>query len=312
MSTIGETFRKGIALLHLVANPVVEAKILLMIATGLSEVEVLASPDRTISPAQEKKFYRLVETRLGGTPLAYITGKKEFWSLPFKIVPGVLIPRPETEIIVETVLAMRPAAGEIIVDIGTGSGAIAVALGRELPKAKIVATDVSVRALRLAEENALKNGVRNIRFVRGSLFGPLRALNLEGRCGFIVSNPPYIRAGDWAALPAEVRDHEPKRALLGGEAGLGVIRRLVKGAPAWLKPGGSLVFEIGQGQAAEAQALFRVKMGTRTEFAANSEHVPILLGTRAEFADPGDSRWRSVAVLPDLQGIPRVIKAVKA
>lgn len=324
MLTIAVLFRKGTALLHIVANPVVEAKVLLMMATGLSEVEVLASPDRTISPAQGKKFYRLVAKRLDGTPLAYITGKKEFWSLPFRIVPGVLIPRPETELIVETVLGMRPGAGETIVDIGTGSGAIAVALGRELPNAKIFATDVSARALRLAEENARKNGVGNIRFVRGSLFAPLGGLSLEERCGFIVSNPPYIPAGDWATLPAEVRDHEPKRALLGGETGLEVIRRLVRGAPLWLKPGGALVFEIGQGQEAAVPALFVTppgtraadpgdsphsdKMGTRTKFATNLLHGPILHVPVLRVP----SRWRSVAMLPDLQGIPRVIKAVKA
>jgi len=280
ISTVGEAFRKGTALLHGVANPVVEAKILLMMATGLGEVELLSSPDRTISAAQEKRFYRLVGRRLDGRPLAYITGKKEFWSLPFKIVPGVLIPRPETELIVETVLGLLAGAGETIVDIGTGSGNIAVALGKELPRAQIIATDVSAKALELAKFNARQNGVKNITFKRGSLFLPLREIGIEGRCGFIVSNPPYISAGDWTTLPAEVRDHEPKRALLGGESGLEFIGKLVRGALAYLRPGGTLIFEVGQGQAEGALGLF-------------------------------DGCWTDVSALPDLQGIPRVVKAIK-
>ncbi len=281
MSTIGETFHKGFTLLHGLANPVVEAKILLMMAAGLGEVEVLASPERAISAAKERRFYRLVSKRLAGTPLAYITGKREFWSLPFKIVPGVLIPRPETELVVETVLGMSPKPRETIVDIGTGSGAIAVALGKELPGARVVATDVSGKALELAKYNARQNGVKNITFKRGSLFSPLAELGLEVRCGIIVSNPPYISARDWATLPSEVKDHEPKRALLGGESGLEFIGKLVRGALTYLRPGGTLLFEIGQGQSDSALALF-------------------------------DGRWTGAQALPDLQGIPRVIKAVKA
>lgn len=280
MAMIAETFRKGTALLYGVANPAIEAKILLMTAARLGEVEFLASPERTLSVTQEKKFYRLIGKRLAGRPLAYITGKKEFWSLPFKIVPGVLIPRPETELIVETVLGMSPEAGETIVDIGTGSGNLAVALGKELPYARIIATDVSSKALKLAEYNAKQNGVKNIKFVRGSLFSPLKELKLEGQGGFIVSNPPYVSAGEWIGLPAEVREHEPKRAFLGGKSGLEFIGKLVRGAPAYLRPGGTLVFEIGQGQANSALDLF-------------------------------DARWAGVEVLPDLQGIPRVVKAAK-
>jgi release factor glutamine methyltransferase len=281
MSNIAENFRKGVALLHGVANPVVETKILLMMATGLGEVEVLGSPDRKISAAREKRFYRLVGRRLEGRPLAYIIGKKEFWSLPFKIVPGVLIPRPETELIVETVLGLRPEAGETIVDIGTGSGNIAVALGKELPRARIIATDVSAKALALAEYNARQNGVTNITFKRGSLYAPLQRLGLEGRCGLIVSNPPYISAEDWKTLPAEVRGHEPKKALLGGDSGLEFIGKLVRGSLTYLRPGGVLLFEIGQGQAERALSLF-------------------------------DRRWTGAIALNDLQGIPRVIKALKA
>ncbi len=215
--------------------------------------------------------------RLAGTPLAYITGKKEFWSLPFKIVPGVLIPRPETGAYRGDGFGMSPGPGETIVDIGTGSGAIAVALGKELPRVRIIATDVSAKALELAKYNARQNGVKNITFKRGSLFRPLRELKLEGRCGYIVSNPPYVSAADWTTLPAEVRDHEPKRALLGGETGLEFIEKLVSGSLTYLRPGGTLVFEIGQGQAEGALALFdRGRRGTRRHrrLAGPSGHSP--------------------------------------
>jgi len=269
------------ALLHGVANPAVEVKILMMMATGLGEVDLLSSPDRLITSAQERKFYHLVDKRLAGWPLAYIAGKKEFWSLTFKVGPGVLIPRPETELIVETVLRLSPVPGEVIVDIGTGSGNIAVALGRELPRGRIIATDISVKALAVAARNARQNSVKNITFKRGSLFSPLRQLKLEGRSGIIVSNPPYVSAGDWATLPAEIRGHEPKSALLGGESGLEVIGRLVRGSLTYLKPGGALVFEIGHGQADRVLSFF-------------------------------DRRWADVNVLPDLSGIPRVVKVAKA
>jgi release factor glutamine methyltransferase len=281
MNTIRGTLRKGTALLHGVASPFIEAKVLLLSATGLDEVGLFASPEREVTPAEERRFFRLIAARLAGRPLAYITGKKEFWSLSFKIIPGVHIPRPETELIVELALGLLREPDETIVDIGTGCGNIAVALARELPGARIVASDVSTRALGLAEFNARKSGVTNITLRRGSLFSPLKTLGLEGRCDVIVSNPPYVSLEDWETLPPEVRDNEPKRALVGGESGLEFIRKLVQGAWSWLRPRGALLFEIGQGQSERALALF-------------------------------DGCWASLGVHPDLQGIPRVIKAVKA
>jgi release factor glutamine methyltransferase len=279
--TVREALRKGTALLHGAPNPFVEAKVLLMTAAGLDEVELFASPDRALTPGQGQRFFRLVDRRLSGHPLAYITGKKEFWSLTFKIIPGVHIPRPETELIVELVLGSSGKPDETIVDIGTGSGNIAVALAKELPGARIVATDVSARALGLAKFNARWNGATNIALRRGSLFSPLDKLRLAGRCDVIVSNPPYVCARDWSALPPEVKDYEPRRALIGGATGLEFIGKLVRGAWVYLRPLGALLFEIGQGQSERALSLF-------------------------------DQRWIEAGTFPDLQGIPRVVKALKA
>jgi release factor glutamine methyltransferase len=273
--------RAGAALLHDVAAPAIEAKVLLFEATGLSEVELLASPERSIAAKDERKFRRLVQKRLAGMPLAYITGRKEFWSMAFRVGPGVIIPRPETELLVEKTLEMAASKEPTIVDIGTGSGNIALALAKELPSARIVATDVSERSLRYARLNAGDNGIGNVTFVRGSLFSALQGLGLEGRCDFIVSNPPYVSASDWESISPEIKNHEPRRAFYGGKTGLDFIGRLIKGAPAYLKPGGRLLFEIGFGQAKAARVLF-------------------------------GPDWDEVQTFTDLRGIRRVIMATSS
>lgn len=275
-----EVFRKGRAFLHGVPNPDIEAKVLLLFALGMSETEFLACPERRLTEREARRFWRLVEERLSGIPLAYITGRKEFWSLTFKVGPGVFIPRPETELIVETVIELAGRSEQVIVDIGTGSGNVAVALAAELPNARIIGTDVSPKALRTARMNAEANGQSRVEFFLGSGISPLKKLGLEGACDFIVSNPPYVSEKDWDGLAPEVRDHEPKRALVGGQTGFEFISRLVRGAPLYLKPGGHAIVEIGAGQ---ADALLRL------------------------FGD----HWSSVRVTDDLRGIPRVIIAVR-
>jgi len=281
LNTVCNVFRKGRALLHGVANPAVEAKVLLLLATGISEVEFLASVTRGVSGREERRFLRLIEKRLSDVPLAYITGRKEFWSRTFKVGPGVLIPRPETELIVEKVLELSSGGEETIVDIGTGSGNIAVALAGELPRAQIIATDVSAKALKFARLNAKTNRVERIAIAAGNLFAPLKKLQLEGKCDFITSNPPYVSAPDWEKLPGEVRDREPRVALFGGKSGLEFIRRLIRGATLYLKPGGYLLFETGEGQAEAALSLF-------------------------------DHHWAKPQVADDLRGIPRLVIAAKA
>ncbi len=279
MSTLQELFWKGRSLLQGVLAPSIEAKVLLLEAARISEAGWLAAPDRHVPRRDELRYRRFIEKRLSGIPLAYITGKKEFWSLSLRILPGVLIPRPETELIVEKVLALIDSPRSMIVDIGTGCGNIAVALAKEFPEARVLATEVSAKALRNAALNAHDHQLENVRFMRGSLFSALRGLDLEKKCDFIVSNPPYISAADWEALPAEVRDHEPRRALFGGKTGFRFIRRLVRDSPAFLKPDGHLLFEVGEGQAPEAISLLRPRI------------------------------WSGVRSFDDLSGIPRVIQA---
>lgn len=260
MTTLQDLFRKGRSRLQeKVAAPSVEAKVLLLKAVRIGEVVWLAEPQRRASRPEERRYERLIERRLSGVPLAYITGKKEFWSLSLRVARGVLIPRPETELVVERTLTVVEGSAPVIVDVGTGSGNIALALAKEMPVARIFATDVSARALRVAESNARALGIRNVRFLKGSLFGALRGRRLEGKCDFIVSNPPYVSAAEWEALPAGIRDHEPRRGLVGGKTGLEFIGRLVAGAPEFLKPGGYLIFEVGAGQAEEAIALLEQK-----------------------------------------------------
>lgn len=263
------------------ADPAFEAKILLLKAASLKEHEFFACPDRSLPSTAENCFLRMIEKRLERRPLAYLTGEIEFWSLPFTIFPGVFIPRPETELIVERVKALSSGEKEIVVEIGTGSGVIAVSLAKELPLGRFVATDVSRKALQAARLNAMRHNVRSVTFIQGSLFAPLKALSLKGRVHFLVSNPPYISERDWRLCQPEIRSHEPKKALVPGKTGLEFIHRLIQGAAEYLRPSGYLLFEIGAGQADQALSLL-------------------------------DRRWENIEVTNDLAGTPRVVECRRA
>jgi release factor glutamine methyltransferase len=271
-------FAKGKSLLKDLPNPALEAKLLLLECTSIPEEQFYSFPKRKLSRAEERRFYKLVSKRLTGYPLAYLTGVKEFWSIPFRVSPGILIPRPETELIVEKVVELSSREKETIVDIGTGCGNIAVSLAKELPQVRIVATDTAQKALKLAKLNASRQKISNMIFARGSLFSALKRLGLEGKCDFIVSNPPYVSEGEWEKLDIEIRDHEPKSALVAGKSGLEVINKLIQGAPPYLKPGGCLLVEIGAGQKDKVQSLF-------------------------DFS----SIWEKVNFFKDLNGISRVV-----
>jgi release factor glutamine methyltransferase len=277
LSTLQELFSRGRSLLKDLRHPDLEAKLLLLESTSIQEKQFYSFPENKLSRAEERRFYKLVSKRLMGTPLAYLTGVKEFWSIPFTISPGILIPRPETELIVEKVLELSSRENETIVDIGTGCGNIAVSLAKELPQARIVATDTAMKALRLAKLNVSRQKISNIIFARGSLFSALPRLRLEGKCDFIVSNPPYVSEEEWAKLDMEIREHEPKSALVAGKSGLEVINKLIQGAPPYLKPGGCLLVEIGIGQRDKVLSFF----------------------------DSG-AVWKKVNFLKDLNGISRV------
>ncbi|HPW16990.1 MAG TPA: peptide chain release factor N(5)-glutamine methyltransferase [Candidatus Aminicenantes bacterium] len=276
---LADLYRAGVALLGGRPQALLEAKVLLLRAARLSEERFLAAPERPCSPQAEAFFRRLVGRRLEGVPLAYLTGTKEFWSIPFEVTPSVPVPRPETEVLVEKVLELSRRDKESIVDVGTGSGCIAVALAQELPKADIDAVDISERALAVARRNAARHRARRVRFLRSDLLSAYRGTG--ARFDFIVSNPPYISHREWEALPADVRGYEPRRALLAGESGLELIGRLVRGAGAFLKPGGYLIFEIGEGQRDRVLSLF-------------------------------GRRWTEIETAWDLAGKPRVITARRA
>jgi release factor glutamine methyltransferase len=202
---------------------------------------------RDEEPADFADAYRtLVTRRCGREPVAYILGEREFWGLPFEVTPDVLIPRPETELIVEEALELFPAgrAPGVIVDAGTGSGCLAVALATEFEDARVIATDISEAALAVARRNAAGNGVgHRIDFRAGDLLEPVTET-----ADLIVSNPPYVASGDVAGLVPEVRDHEPHVALFAGVDGLSVFGKLFPSAATRLRPGGRLIVEVGYDQ----------------------------------------------------------------
>ncbi len=265
-----------------------EAGTLLMFALECDRAYLVTHSDERIADDRLARFRQWVARRAACEPLQYITGRQEFYGLEFEVTPAVLIPRPETELLVETALELlRDASQPHICDVGTGSGCVAVALLHERRDARAVGLDISPDALHIAERNAALHGV-NMRLTLhvSDLFDALRedAHGDDARFDIIVSNPPYIAAADIAGLQREVREHEPRHALTpddGDDAadsdGLRIIRRLIFDAPQFLKPGGQLVFEIGYDQHDAVRALIDARVWT-------------LLGIRA-----------------DLQGIPRTV-----
>jgi release factor glutamine methyltransferase len=231
------------------ATPRLDAEVLLAETLGLDRVGLYTHFDQPLHPDELARFKQLILRRLRREPVAYILGKREFWSLSLHVTPEVLIPRPDTETLVsEALKVLEPEKGKNLcfLEIGTGSGAISIALAKELPTARGVATDLSAEALVVAEENALRCGVRErIRFLQGDLFQPLgkaEAFDL------IVTNPPYIPRGDFPSLMPEVRDYEPRIALDGGEDGLDFFRRALPAVSAYLHPGNWFLAEMGVGQ----------------------------------------------------------------
>jgi release factor glutamine methyltransferase len=238
------------------SSPRLDAELLAAHAFGLTRVHLYTQFDRPLLPPELAAFRDLVKRRQAGEPVAYLTGRKEFWSLDLAVDARVLIPRPDTETAVEEALArLKERSTESpprIADVGTGSGAIALALAKSRPEATVVASDVSPDALAVARANAERLGLA-VTFVQGNLAEPLRALE---KFDLLVANLPYVRGGDIAGLAPEVRN-EPLLALDGGDDGLDLVRTLVADAPAVLGPGGALVLEIGEGQAAATAELCR-------------------------------------------------------
>jgi release factor glutamine methyltransferase len=298
---IRSALKEGIARLRTahVPSDTLAAELLLMHALGRDRTWLYTNPEHPLDAPTAEKYFALIARRVSGEPTQYLTGKQEFWALEFEVTPAVLIPRPETEHVIEVAperLGQRgikinmktgaPSPTLQIADVGTGSGCIAVALAHELPHAKIIATDISSAALEVAKRNAKRHHVADrIEFVEADLFEKVshesRVTSHESPLfDLIASNPPYISQADATSLPTEVRDHEPHSALFGGPSGVEIYSRLIHEAGAGLQPGGILVLELGYDSADAVRKMFHM------------EH-----------------RWANVSVTNDLAGIPRVIAA---
>jgi release factor glutamine methyltransferase len=228
-------------------SPRLDAEVLLAKVLDWPRVKLYTHFEDAVGERERAAYRELVRRRAEGAPVAYLVGKKEFYSMPLAVGPAVLIPRPDTEtVVVEFLASFKGVESPRVLDVGTGSGAIALACAQQHPTARVIATDLSAEALEMARRNAETLGLADrVEFRQGDLFGPV-----EGEPPFdaIVSNPPYIPTAEIAGLEPGVRDYEPHLALDGGPDGLDVVRRLVAGAPSRLKPGGHLILEIGTAQ----------------------------------------------------------------
>jgi release factor glutamine methyltransferase len=249
-----------------------DAESLLLHAVQQSRAWLLAHWNDEADAQTQTAYESLIALRYAGQPIQYITGECEFYGLTFRVTPDVLIPRPETEHLVEEVLRLaHDLHSPGIADIGTGSGAIAIALAHSMPQARIVATDLSQQTRAIAKQNAANNHVaERIAFYEGDLLAPLAGLRFE----IIASNPPYIPLADREFLSVEVREHEPETALFAGEDGLEIYRRLIPEAVAVLAPGGWLVMEIGFGQEEAIEQLLIANGYEEIHFIADYRGIP--------------------------------------
>jgi release factor glutamine methyltransferase len=288
--------RQGIAQLRAanISSYTLAAELLLLHAVKKERTWLYTHTEEYLTVDQQRNFLLLITRRAKGEPVQHLTGHQEFWGLEFEVNPDVLIPRPETEHLVEVTLdrlalrewkagrpQMNDGEGLIIADVGTGSGCIAVALAKELPHAQVFASDISAAAIAVAQRNGERHGVASrIHFSHSNLLSDAKEVcGPSWRFDAIVSNPPYIGRREAASLDPEVRDHEPATALFGGKEGYELYAPLIVQSADHLKPGGLLVLELGHNSLAAAQPLL------------------------------SEPNWSYVAVTNDLAGIPRVIAA---
>ncbi len=261
-----------------IKSPRLTADLLIAFVLGWDRVRVISHPEEVLSRDAWERLQSLITRRTGGEPLQYLTGEQEFYGLVFRVGPGVLIPRPETEILVERAIHLirnQPPGGTRFLDIGTGSGCIAASIAYEVPDCNGCAVDISEAALRIARGNMIRHGVSGrIHLIRSNL---LDCFPRVPSFDFIFCNPPYVALKDCGSLPPEVRNHEPHRALFGGETGMELYQELIPEVPSRLRAGGYLLLELGAGQADEVHQL------------ANDAGLSV------------------EAILPDLQGIPRCL-----
>ena len=260
--------------------PHLEAEILLAHALGFKRIELYTNHEKIVTPAELVKFKAMIQRRSQHEPIAYITGNQPFMSLEFHVDRNVLIPRPETEMLVEQVVSCSSAKGgtscQLLVDIGTGSGCIAISLAKFLPAVKVIGTDASPAALAIAHKNAETHKVADrCEFRLGNLFEPIHETS-----DIIISNPPYIPSKEIDGLMTDVKDWEPREALDGGEDGLDYIRKIIAEAPDHLNPNGMLLLEIGFDQ-----------------------------GERVKKLAEGIGKYTEIKIIKDLNGSDRVLKA---
>jgi len=277
-----------------VPSHMLAAELLLMHVVERDRAWIYTHPEEALEPASVDRYFTLVARRAAGEPTQYLTGRQEFWGLEFEVTPAVLIPRPETEHVVEVALDRLgsrgikinmttglPSPALRIADVGTGSGCIGIALANEVPHAEVLATDISAQSLAIARRNAVRHGVADrLRFVQTDL---LASVNEAEPFDLIVSNPPYVARNESHRLAREVKEHEPAAALFGGPIGTEIYPRLIEQAAALLRRQGILVLELGY------DSLDRVRGSLY-----------------------GQSAWVNVSVTNDLAGIPRVITAERS
>ena len=233
-------------------SPRLDAEVLLCHVLAKQRSYLMTWPEQELSSAQLDQFQQLLDARLTGHPVAHLIGKREFWSLSLKVTPDTLIPRPDTELLIEQILHAYPDDTELsLLDLGTGSGAIAIALASERPSWRIIATDLSEQALQVAQQNATSLKLKNIEFRQGHWFAPVQDLHFD----IIVSNPPYVPSNDPHLSQGDVR-FEPLSALVSGEEGLDDIEHICQQAMGHLNPGGLLIIEHGYDQAEKIRPIF--------------------------------------------------------
>jgi release factor glutamine methyltransferase len=232
-----------------VPDPALDAERLLRHVLGGDRAAIIARGAAALPAAEEQRFFALVDERAARRPLQHLTGTQAFWRHDFVVTPDVLIPRPETEILVEAALeAMRDMAAPVVVDVGTGSGCVALSLAAERPDAVVHAVDASAAALAVAAENARRLGLRGrVELHEGDLLEPVA--RLRGTVNLVVSNPPYVDPSEIPSLASEVRDHEPRSALVAPQPPYGIYERLAAQAVETLRPGGRVLVEVGRGMA---------------------------------------------------------------
>ena len=272
--TLEEWVRKGEAILRTgphAGRARADAEFLLRYLLKLERAALIVRWNERLHENEAARYAELVGRRQLGEPIQYITGEAEFYGLPFQVTPAVLIPRPETEHLVEKIVELAPLFPKPrMVDVGTGSGAIAVALAHEWPDAQVTAIDISEDALKVAEANARRTGfAKQVRLLQGDLLTPVAGEHFE----FVVSNPPYVSSGDRASMDVEVREFEPETALFAGTDGLAVYRRLIPQAANVLVPGGYIALEIGYDQRDAICELLSANGFEEVEFVADLQGI---------------------------------------